>query len=96
MRYPLHEFIDKKEKRYVEWLHDDKNFYEVRHKNTRKSSQVIEKRVLYIGNLVRKMEKKLETCFDIDSAIIQYFQHQEFKMLEGQKSGIRIIKSKDI
>ena len=96
MRYLLHHFIDKKEKKYVEWLHDDKNFYEIRHKNIRKSSPTIEKKVLYIGDLVKKMEKKLETCSDIDNAIIGYYQHQEFKMLEGQKSGIKIIKSKDI
>ena len=96
MRYPLHHFIDKKEKKYVEWFHDDKNFYEARHKNSRKSSPTIEKRVLYIGNLVKKMEKKLEICSEIDSTIIQYYQHQEFKMLEAQKSGIKIIKSKDI
>ena len=96
MRYPLHHFVDKKEKKYVEWLHDDNNFYEVKHENSRKSSSVIEKRVLYIGDLVRKMEKKLETCSDIDRAIISYYQVQEFKMLEGQRSGIKIVKSKDI
>lgn len=92
LQYKLHTFIEKKTKRFVEWNYDYRNFYEKIHKNSRKSSPLIEERIMPLEGIVRKMERKLIPVIDQESEIVQMFNYQTFLLAEGKESKIKIKK----
>ena len=89
--YQMHQFIDKKEKKYVEYIYNDKYLYELKHETKDKTSKITGGKVLYIGSLMKTI-KHYNSTADLEAKIMQYFQQQEFEMNEGRKSGIKIIK----
>ena len=97
MRYfLLNSYIDRKERKLIELVHDEKCLYELKHENTLKKSPLMSTaKKLDIEEIIKIAEERFETNAEIDSRISESYHYHIFEIEQGKKSKFKIIKTKD-